>query len=196
MPSLVLIMLAIPLEFTAAFYAMIMTFVSAGLNYDDAPPDLVAPCPVAEEYDFAYLSRNIPTRQNNPLNIVRTRHYYSGELPSSIRFERFRTPEAGFAAAFKVFERVHEGKGRTVAQVLNIWAPPYENDTNAYTRYVIRNSSLDGSEVLSLSDPETLIELFAVMSGYEGFRVPDPSWRIDLARKGHELYLCAKESAP
>ena len=83
-----------------------------------------------------------------------------------------------------------------MAQVLNIWAPPHENNTHAYTRYVIRHSSLDGTEVLSLSDPEPLIELFAVMSGMEGFRVPDPAWRIDLARKGYELYLCAKEATP
>ena len=91
-------MLWTPIDFTATVYVTLAAIV--GGFFGDGLPEYAAPCPVAAPYDFSHLSRNIPTRQNNPLNIVRTQHRYPGELPSAIRFERFVTPEAGFAAAF------------------------------------------------------------------------------------------------
>jgi hypothetical protein len=47
------------------------------------------------------------------------------------RFAFFPTPEIGFAAMPALLGTLTY-KGKTVAQALNIWAPPVENATNSY----------------------------------------------------------------
>lgn len=50
---------------------------------------------------------------------------------TSGRFAYFPTPEVGFAA-MRALLQTPTYKGKTVAQALNIWAPPVENATNGY----------------------------------------------------------------
>jgi hypothetical protein len=47
------------------------------------------------------------------------------------RFAYFPTPEMGWAA-MRALLRTPRYKGRTVAEALNIWAPPVENATDSY----------------------------------------------------------------
>jgi hypothetical protein len=86
---------------------------------------------VARQEGF-YLAKTRPQRNNNPGDIEWGKFAQAhGATASDGRFAKFPTPEAGFDAMRALFQ-TSGYKGKTVAQALNRWAPPVENQTNAY----------------------------------------------------------------
>ncbi len=81
-------------------------------------------------------------KDNNPLNIrYRSEGYWQGQAPSTGRppvFCRFFDMKYGFRAAFRLiltyYERYHLD---TVEKIVSRWAPPSENDTQRYIRFVV-----------------------------------------------------------
>jgi hypothetical protein len=68
------------------------------------------------------------------------------------RFAAFPSPKQGFQAMAHLFTfPIYAGK--TVAQALNTWAPPVENNTSAYQAYVCAATGLTPDTVLT---PELL----------------------------------------
>lgn len=78
-------------------------------------------------------------RNNNPLNLIRTSTKWLGlkELQGDPRFCQFKTMEWGIRAAIinirSICKRNH---ACTIAQLINIWAPSFENNTQAYIKRV------------------------------------------------------------
>lgn len=75
-------------------------------------------------------------RNNNPGNIVKTSINWEGEVPcADARFECFSTPYYGIRAITKNLIYYREVYGlTTVQEIIHRWAPPQENDTDAYVQ--------------------------------------------------------------
>ena len=96
------------------------------------------------------------TRNNNPgnLNFVPWTKQHGAaleEIPASIkeqpRFAAFPSADQGWAALRYLLMARY--KGRTVAAAFNQYAPPGENDTNAYTAFVCKECGLQPEDVLT-----------------------------------------------
>ena len=89
-----------------------------------------------------------PERNNNPGDIewgkFTKAHGATGGDP---RFAIFPTPQAGYAAMRALLNSAYIGL--TVAQALNKWAPPIENETNTYITRVCQWSGLRPETVLT-----------------------------------------------
>ena len=92
-------------------------------------------------------------RNNNPLNIRRTATRWQGahEEQTDKSFVQFKTLAYGYRAAWKILQSYYErfcmqSKPFTVRNIITRWAPPSENDTEAYIRSVLIQGSLGGQE--------------------------------------------------
>ena len=81
-------------------------------------------------------------RNNNPLNIRRSKDQWQGlrALQTDPSFCQFETLEYGWRAAFKLLTRTYYHTYRlfTIRAIINKWAPPNENKTEAYIKNVSR----------------------------------------------------------
>ena len=94
-------------------------------------------------------------RNNNPLNIRRTSTRWQGARKEQTdkSFVQFETMAYGYRAAWKILQTYYErfctqGKAYTVRNIIERWAPPTENDTEAYIKSVLKLSSIGGKEKL------------------------------------------------
>ena len=92
-------------------------------------------------------------RNNNPLNIRRTNEHWKGEQieQTDKTFVQFKTMAYGYRAAWKVLDTYwlnfrREYKPYSVRNIIGRWAPPAENDTDAYIRNVLVLAGLGGNE--------------------------------------------------
>ena len=94
-------------------------------------------------------------RNNNPLNIRHSADKWQGERINQTdkSFVQFESMAYGYRAAWKVLDSYwkHFKNLRmpfTVSNIIERWAPPSENNTEAYVKTVIRLTSLGGMESL------------------------------------------------
>jgi hypothetical protein len=109
-------------------------------------------------------------RNNNPGNIVKSSINWPGKIegPDS-RFETFQTPEDGvhaLAALLLMYTRRSEPL-RTIRKILYRWAPPVENNTDAYVNAVAAEMGYGPDVELDLTDPETLRALAVAIGRHE-----------------------------
>jgi len=86
-------------------------------------------------------------RNNNPGNIRSSNsNNWQGEVPSNDpAFEQFRGPADGLRAMGRV---IQNNSNLTVEQLINRYAPPTENDTQAYVD-AVRNAGIDTTKSVS-----------------------------------------------
>lgn len=113
-------------------------------------------------------------RSNNPGNIDRTKTVWQGEdrsadaLRREPRFCVFETPQAGFRALAKTLLTYQNKHGlRTVRDMINRWAPPKENDTEAYITQVAREVGVGSREIVSLSKQVPLQRMVTAIARHE-----------------------------
>jgi len=89
-------------------------------------------------------SKNVPApiRNNNP-----------GALMPGGKLAQYKTPEEGLAALDKNLASYGKKGVSTLADVISKWAPPNENDTNAYIAHVAKVAGLDPNQKIDLSNP-------------------------------------------
>lgn len=94
-------------------------------------------------------------RNNNPLNIRHSRSCWQGmaKEQTDAEFVTFETMAYGYRAAWRIlfnyfYRFVSEKKRFTVRNIVGRWAPPTENDTEAYIRTVLQLSGIGGQEKL------------------------------------------------
>jgi hypothetical protein len=102
----------------------------------------------------------------NPLNIRISHAPWKGKITPSRdhEFEQFDTPEHGIRAAAKIllnYGLFHDLK--TVRAIVTRWAPPSENNTEAYISGVCDDFGADPDETLNLKDPAELESLVKAM---------------------------------
>ena len=100
-------------------------------------------------------------RNNNPLNIRHSADQWQGvrEEQTDRSFVQFKSMAYGYRAAWKTLQSYynrfcHQSKPYTVRNIITRWAPPKENDTEAYIRTVLRLSGIGGKE--NLLPPENV----------------------------------------
>lgn len=130
--------------------------------------------------DYAPAPRGI--RNNNPGNIedggfARSVPGYKG---SDGRFAVYDTPEAGNAAQTKLLQSYGKRGVNTVEGIVNRWAPPKENDTGAYVRFVAQKAGLDPRAPIDMNDPAVVSRVQAAMAEHENGRpvaqAESPPW--------------------
>lgn len=143
-------------------------------------------------------------RNNNPLNIRRSSDRWKGARieQTDDSFVQFESMAYGYRAAWKVLESYwkHFHRAKQYFNVKNIiarWAPPVENDTQAYIRTVLRLTGLGGNENLTQpsrgADTDRLKRLLAAMTTME-CGIPYEEVDTETIRKGYDLAFPGRRS--
>ncbi|MBQ5937709.1 MAG: structural protein P5 [Bacteroidaceae bacterium] len=108
----------------------------------------------------------------NPLNIRRVAGtHWKGEILPSIQggdgggsFVRFTTLEHGIRAAYQILD-TYRRKYHAVCieDIISRWAPPSENDTEAYIRSVCTLTGFGGKERLTEAEWPALVKAMALI---------------------------------
>lgn len=109
-------------------------------------------------------------RNNNPGNIRRSRVRYKGEVRPSRDpdFKEFSTMAYGYRAVFVLLDTYRSRYGlNTIRQMLNRYAPPTENFTEGYVRFVADYSGVMPDEVIDTRSEKDMIPIVAAMSKIE-----------------------------
>ena len=94
-------------------------------------------------------------RNNNPLNIRHGKDRWQGarETQTDRSFVQFESMSYGYRAGWRTLQTYYERfcrqtKPFTVRSIIERWAPPNENDTEAYIRQVLKLAGIGGKEKL------------------------------------------------
>ena len=141
-------------------------------------------------------------RNNNPLNIRHSADQWQGARAEQTDkvFVQFTSMAYGYRAAWKVLDTYcltfkRERKAYNVRNIIDRWAPPTENDTQAYIRTVLKLSGLGGNENLPQPsrgvDTDRLERLVAAMTTME-CGIPYREVDVQAIWDGYELAFPGK----
>lgn len=106
-------------------------------------------------------------RNNNPGNLE-AGHNWQGMTGNDGRFATFGTPESGYRAMGKNLLNYDKKYGiRTIRKIIGRWAPPGENNTEAYIARVSQQMGIGPDEELNLKDEATLTKLMQSIAKHE-----------------------------
>lgn len=109
-------------------------------------------------------------RNCNPGNIRHSKVRYRGEksVSTDSAFKQFESLEAGYRAMFVLLHTYKvRGYGATIAEMIARYAPPSENNTEAYISRVVSSSKVGRDEVLDTLNPEQMVPIVCAMSAVE-----------------------------
>lgn len=109
-------------------------------------------------------------RNNNPGNIRRSRVRYQGEVRPSrdADFKEFETMAYGYRAMFVLLDTYSSRYGlHTIRSMLNRYAPPEENLTESYIRFVSDYSGVMPDEPIDTRCQGDMIPIVSAMSRIE-----------------------------
>jgi hypothetical protein len=148
--------------------------------------------------EFTFGRSGLPRgmRNNNFLNLKLSSQRWEGKTAGGDgAFEKFETPEHGVKAAAERLLQIHDKGAGTIAEIAAVWAPPSENDTEAYAAAVAEEMGVSPGTKLDLRNSATLGKLVRAMGGRENGRafgdVPD-----EPIRAGVEAALGERELPP
>ncbi len=114
-------------------------------------------------------------RNHNPGNIRRSSDPWQGlaERQSDVEFFTFKSPIYGIRALARTLITYQDKHGlRTIRQIIGRWAPPVENNTNAYVRAVAEATDLDADQILDLHNFDYLFPLTKAIIKHENGQQP------------------------
>lgn len=130
-------------------------------------------------------------RNNNPGNIRENDQLdydWKGEAVGDwdAEFEEFSAPEYGIRAMYRILKNYRDKYGlTTIPQIINRWAPPTENDTDAYIESVAKQIGIQSRDVYVQSLTEgQYIDLIKAIIYHENGRQP---YSDELIKKGMAL---------
>lgn len=108
---------------------------------------------------FMKTSRGI--RNNNPGNLRISENAWQGKVPVAQNtdgaFEQFISPEYGIRALFiDLRSKINRGLN-TVEKIMNVYAPPTENNTIAYITHIENITGIPRNRALSVNDIPAII---------------------------------------
>lgn len=116
-------------------------------------------------------------KNNNPLNIrLGSGKKWLGEVRPSqdAAFAQFESMAYGYRAAFKLLDNYKQLHGCVVlADFINRWAPPSENNTSAYIRTVCKRARLADVSEIDTRNGYQMKRIVAAMSFVENGIEPD-----------------------
>lgn len=123
-------------------------------------------------------------RNHNPGNIDRTADKWQGmaaDQSSDSRFVVFVAPQWGIRAMVKVllsYQRKHGIK--TIRGIINRWAPPNENNTDAYVSQVAKACGVDPDDTIDIENKAVLRALVSSIIKHENGQQPYGTGVIEL----------------
>ena len=136
-------------------------------------------------------------KNNNPLNIRKSLSNWVGKARDQTdkSFVVFKEMVYGYRAAWiilKTYKRRLDGemKPLSIYNIIRRWAPPKENDTEAYIRHVVKLTGFDAHRVLSAPEAKgddlmkVIVAMTCVENGIDISLVP----RNDIRRAYFMVY--------
>ena len=118
-------------------------------------------------------------RNHNPGNIRHSKTHWMGqadEQPDK-SFVAFEAPVYGIRALYKVLKTYQSKHGlKTIRDMINRWAPPNENDTDAYVNAVAAACGVHPEQQIEL--PPIAEKLVAAIIKHENGQQPYPAETI------------------
>lgn len=124
-------------------------------------------------------------RNNNPGNIRWSNDQWKGLIPkdqaSDKSFCVFRTPEYGIRAMTRILRRytqypgipnVGKPKIDTIREIISRWAPPNENNTEAYIQSVAKNVGVAANSPIDVFDSAIMLKLLKAIIAHENGQQP------------------------
>lgn len=121
-------------------------------------------------------------RNNNPGNIRKSHDTWQGARQNGFdpAFVEFENPVFGLRALMKTLITYHVKYSLdTVQSIINRWAPPCENATDAYAHHVAKKLGVMREDRINLTDPKVLITLAKAIAVHENGTPPrtlPPFW--------------------
>lgn len=109
-------------------------------------------------------------RNRNPLNIRKNvMNPWQGEIPGigEKEFCVFSDRKYAYRAAFRILKSYRKRGITTMRKIIQTWAPPKENNTEAYIKNVQRLSGLEPDREIRENDRESLTMLVKAMARIE-----------------------------
>lgn len=106
-------------------------------------------------------------RNNNPGNIRLSKDRWQGlrEIQEDRDFFQFKSIEFGYRALIRTLQNYRRRHGcKTIADYINRWAPPCENNTTGYITRVCREMQVPSSYVPDIDDKATMCAFAAAIS--------------------------------
>ncbi len=125
-------------------------------------------------------------RNNNPGNIRNSSTEWQGEIvPSKDKsFKQFKTMAYGYRALIKLLQNYRKLYHlKTIAELINRWAPSNENNTSAYIIRVCKEMQVPSTYVPDINDKATMCGFAAAISLVENGTPAN----MDDVRKGWDL---------
>ena len=126
-------------------------------------------------------------RNCNPGNIRQSRSKFKGEVRPSrdSAFKQFESMAYGYRAMFVLLDTYRTRYGlSTIRQMISRWAPPTENFTEGYIRFVADHTGIDADALVDSRSERDMVPIVAAMSQIENGK---PAVMADVHR-GWELF--------
>lgn len=122
-------------------------------------------------------------RNKNPLNIRKGSQWLGLASQQDREFCTFIDMEWGVRAAVKIIRSYARRGIHTVAEIIQTWAPPIENNTNRYIQVVCSRTGFLPTHTINIYDENEMVALLMAMSFVEVATVLDEK----IFRKGYNL---------
>jgi hypothetical protein len=131
-------------------------------------------------------------RNNNPMNIVDTNICWKGESDTNddAKFEEFDDMVYGIRAGVIILRGYNTKHGlKTIAEFINRFAPPHENDTKEYFEFVATRLGFDVDHEVDINNKDELFKLTKAIIIFENGMCPIEDGVI---RRGVTMAMGAK----
>ena len=140
--------------------------VFGGATPPAAPaPAATAPAAAPQNPNATPVSMPLGLRNNNPLNLRFAGQ--DGAEQGEGGFARFPSVEAGLSAAQRQLGLYASRGVNTLRGAISRWAPPSENDTDAYVTRVAQATGIDPDAPINLADPAVTQRILPAMAQVE-----------------------------
>ena len=109
-------------------------------------------------------------RNCNPGNIRQSRSNFKGEVRPSrdSAFKQFESMAYGYRAMFVLLNSYHKRYGlTTIREMISRWAPPSENFTEGYIRFVSERTGIAADVEVDSRSERDMVPIVAAMSEIE-----------------------------
>lgn len=108
-------------------------------------------------------------RNHNPLNIRLTHDKWVGRCSEQTdkEFVQFTSDLYGFRSAFRIIHNGFRYGRNTIRKIVSRWAPPNENNTDNYVRYISDMVSVSPDEVLNYDNLDIMSAIVLAMAKME-----------------------------
>lgn len=108
---------------------------------------------------------NLCEMNNNPCNLRAGGKKFVGEIGERKGFRVFDCMRNGYRAAFVTLQTYRKNGSDTIKKIINRWAPPNENNTSEYIKFVCKKTGYEEDKKLSDVEYYWIVRAIALMEG-------------------------------